>query len=306
MRDAQTSFLPPGEGFLGLPDGLDDPGRAQAVVLPVPYEQTVSYGGGTAAGPEAILRASHQVELYDEELDAEVVRLWDGVATAAPLDLSGLHGERAVQRIQQAAAALAAEGRFVLGLGGEHTVTAGLVAAQAERHPGLSVLQIDAHSDLRDTYEGDRWSHACVMARVRDLGVAACAVGIRSQCAEEAARMREEGLPVWYGHDLRRRAAGGDLTWIEEVVDSLGDPVYLTVDVDGLDPSVIPATGTPEPGGLLWHEVTALLRAVGRRRRIVAADVVELAPAQGLHHADFAAARLAHKILGLRASGPMA
>lgn len=298
MNGTLPAYLAPGEGFLGLTDGGDDPRRARAVVFPLPFERTVSYGAGTAAGPNAIIAASQQVELFDEELGTEPWRAWEGVATAAAPAFDGLSDKDAVGRIAEIAGSLADEGRFVLGLGGEHTVTAGLVAAQARRHPSLSVLQIDAHTDLRDTYEGNPWSHACVMARVRDLGVSTVAVGIRSQCAAEAQRVRDEELPVWYAHALRAGAGDGDPGWIDDVIAAVGDPVYITVDVDGLDPAVIPATGTPEPGGLQWHEVTALLRRVGQARRVVACDVVELAPGEGLHHADFAAARLAHKLLG--------
>lgn len=298
------NFMHAQEGFLGLEDQWTNPERANAVILPVPYEQTTSYGAGTSQGPMALINASHQVELYDDELGTEPYQQWQGVATAEPLHFGNKKDDAAITYIAQQAEALATKNKLVIGLGGEHTVTAGLVAAQAKRNPSLTVLQIDAHTDLRESYEGNRWSHASVMARVRDLHVSTVAVGIRSQCVEEADRIRREHLPVWYAHDLRMRALrDGWNSWFNEVIAQLSDSVYVTIDVDGFDPSIIPATGTPEPGGLLWHEVLGLLRQVCRQRQVIAFDVVELAPTPQSHHSEFTAAKLTYKMLGYIAAG---
>jgi agmatinase len=298
------NFMQAKEGFLGLDDQWTHPELAKAVILPVPYEQTTSYGSGTANGPMALINASHQVELYDEELDTEPYQQWQGVATAEPLQLDNLQDDNAITYIAQQAGELVAKNKLVVGLGGEHTVTAGLIAAQVQKNPSFTVLQIDAHTDLRESYEGNRWSHASVMARVRDLNLSTVAVGIRSQCTEEADKIRSERLPVWYAHDLRIRALqDGWNSWFDEVIAQLGDTVYITIDVDGFDPSIIPATGTPEPGGLLWHEVLGLLRQVCIQRQVIAFDVVELAPTSSSHHSEFTAAKLTYKMLGYIATG---
>ena len=267
---------------------------AAAAVLPVPYEATVSYGGGTARGPEAILDASTQVELYDEQLGREPFRA--GIWTDAPLDVAGTT-EQVVARIRERVARLMDAGKWVLMLGGEHSITPGAVAAAASRHSGLRVVQLDAHADLREEYEGDRWSHACAMARCLDLGVTLTAIGIRNYSAGEARRIGA-GIPgyrIVHGWELRDHAR------IERALEGVdGHPVYLTVDVDYFDPGIVPATGTPEPGGGAWWPTLELLDGLFARANVVACDVVELAPAPGLHHADFAAARLAYKLIGLR------
>lgn len=270
--------------------------RARVVVLPVPYEATVSYGRGTAGGPEAILRASTQVELYDEEMKIEPFRA--GIWTEPELAVQGLSAERVVEVVSRRIGDLMDAGKWPVILGGEHSVTPGAVAAVAKRHPGLHVVQLDAHADLRQSYEGNRWSHACAMARCLEL-VPARAVGIRSYSAEEAAWI-DRGIPGYrllHGWEMEGE-------WIERALDGLdGAPVYLTVDVDYFDPSVVPSTGTPEPGGGTWRPTLCFLEALFRRTRVVACDVVELAPVPGLHHADFTAARLVYKLIGLACAG---
>ena len=267
---------------------------AAVAVLPVPYEGTVSYGGGTAHGPEAILRASTQVELYDEQLAREPFRA--GIWTGDPLPVSG-STEEVVQRIESRFGELMDAGKWVLMLGGEHSITPGGVAAAAARHPELRVVQLDAHADLREEYEGDRWSHACAMSRCLDLGVPLTAIGIRNYSEGEARRIRD-GIPdfrIVHGWEMQ-----GD-GWIERALDGLDErPVYLTVDVDYFDPSIVPATGTPEPGGGAWWPTLELLGRLTSRANVVACDLVELAPAPPLHHADFTVARLAYKLIGLR------
>lgn len=270
---------------------FDDAGVA---VLPVPYEATVSYGGGTAKGPEAILRASTQVELYDEQLASEPFHA--GIFTDPMLDVDGTT-EHVLRRIETRFGELMDAGKWVVMLGGEHAITPGGVAAAASRHPELTVVQLDAHADLRQQYAGDRWSHACAMARCVDLGVPITAIGIRNYCVDEAQWIRQ-GIP---GYRIVHAWEMEHETWIERALDGLDEkPVYLTIDLDYFDPSVIPATGTPEPGGGAWWPTLRFLERLIKRTNVVACDLVELAPSPGLHHADFTAARLAYKLIGMR------
>lgn len=280
--------------FLDLPPELRDPETARAAVLPVPYEATTSYGQGTARGPDAILAASAQVEFYDVELDAEPCR--EGICT---LDAPRLPREGAamVDALRRAYDPVLDDRRFVVALGGEHTITYPLVAAWNDRlgeGSGLHVLQLDAHADLRDEYQGSAASHACAMRRILDLGLPTLGVGIRSLSAPEASLLHERRLPVIWGRDLDRA---------EELFDrylaGLPQTVYLTFDVDYFDPSLVPATGTPEPGGGRWYPTLRLLRRLFASKRVVAADIVELAPIAGLPTSDFVAARLAYKLVGL-------
>jgi agmatinase len=267
--------------------------RARAVVLPVPYEGTVSYGHGTSLGPAAILRASTQVELYDEQLGLEPYRA--GIFTDPMLDVRERSTEDVVARVKRRAGELLDDGKWMVMLGGEHSITPGAVAAAAERHDGLHVLQLDAHADLRQTYEGSPLSHACAMARCVELAPVH-AVGIRNYSREEADWIRK-GIPgyrIVHGWEMEGEA------WIDRVLRPLaGRSVYLTFDIDYFDPSIVPATGTPEPGGGTWWPTVRFLDRLFAEARIVAADVVELAPVEGLHHADFTAARLVHKLIGL-------
>ncbi|MFS8854478.1 MULTISPECIES: agmatinase [unclassified Synechococcus] len=289
--------------FLGLAE--PDPELAQAIVLPIPYEATTSYGKGTAKGPQALLQASAYVEIYDEVRDcqpalhpdfaAETSRYW----TAPPVEFEGLDAhELAMAAIQRRAAEWVRPGRFLLSIGGEHSITGPLIAAHLPHYPELHVLQIDAHCDLRDSYEGSRYSHASAMARVvEQVGGRLTQVGIRSLCAEDRQAIRKHRLHTFFAHSLHGKPAQ---EWIPEVIATLGSQVYLTVDVDGLDPAVVPATGTPEPGGLGWWETVELIRALGQQRQIVGADVVELA-VTGERETDrrsaFTAAKLAYQIL---------
>lgn len=278
--------------FLGLPEEESTFEKSRVLVLPIPYDGTTSYRPGTRFGPQAILEASRYVETYDEELDLVPELL--GFHTLPEIPPSGLGADDMRERIHAAASEILdrAGDRFLLMLGGEHSVTPGVVQAVAARRPNLSVLHIDAHGDLRGSYEGSRNSHACACARIREHVETTVSVGIRAVSLEEGRQIREEKIPIYWAKDVVGRT-----DWIPEVVDRLTDEVYLTVDVDGLDPSIMPATGTPEPGGLGWYETLALFRAVAEKRRIVAADIVELSPIPGFHAPDFLCARLAVKIL---------
>lgn len=290
--------------FLGLDERASRFDVARAVILPVPYESTTSYGGGAREGPRAILEASRYLELYDQELECEP---WTpGIATLPPLELSRAGPEAASAELATAYRALldAAPDKFVVALGGEHSITAEPVLAWAERLDAegrrLSVLQLDAHTDLRPAYEGTAHSHASVMHRVVDR-VDIVAVGIRALTSEERELAdSRDSVRVFFADDIHR----GD-GWIDEAVDALGPDVYVTLDVDGFDPSLVPSTGTPEPGGLGWYPVLALLRRVCERRRVHAADIVELAPVAGLRAPDFLVAKLLYKLIAYRLSfGP--
>ncbi|MFH1017825.1 MAG: agmatinase [Pseudomonadota bacterium] len=281
--------------FLGPKPELTDPLRARAVILPIPLEKTTSYLKGTALGPEAIVDASHQVEFFDRELACEPCEL--GIYTdwelAGP-DLNEHPTEKALERIGNRVDYWLAKEKFVLALGGEHTLTVGAVTPFLERYKdSLTVVQIDAHADLRDEYEGNPYSHACAMRRL--LGrVPIVSVGIRSiDLAEYELSRSHGGVRLFYAHEMRKNPG-----WIQEVAAAVRTPhVYLTVDVDGLDPSVIPSTGTPEPGGLSWWEILDLAKTLAERFAIVGADIVELCPGPA-HYAEYTAAKLAYKILG--------
>jgi len=295
---ARLDKLPwaPGENFLGLPEEharFEDVG---VVILPVPYEATVSYMGGTRFGPRGLLHASRFVELYDHELDAEPYTI--GVHTLPELMLTGAGPGKAMRELRRAFDALLGSGKFVIMLGGEHSVSGPPILAHADRleRGKLSVLQLDAHADLRAEYEGTPYSHACVMHTVHER-VKLVQVGIRSLTAEERALQRKRRMTVVFGHELDQP------DWEDRVMRALGRDVYITVDVDYFDPAVMPATGTPEPGGGAWNPTIRLLDRVFRERNVVGADVVELAPLPGMVAPDFLAAKLVYKLIGFHARG---
>jgi agmatinase len=262
------------------------------VVLPVPLDRTTSYVPGTRNGPREILTASSHMELYDEELNADVHPI--GIYTLPEMEFPFDSLDDVMAEIRRVVTAIVNDRKFPVILGGEHSITAPIVAAVAARHPGLSVLQIDAHADLRDTYMGSRHSHACAMRRV--LEYARCTqVGIRSLSPEEASVVHTLPTEIYYDISMR-----GDEDWIDRIVDSLGETVYITIDCDGMDPAIMPAVGTPEPGGLSWYEMLVLLRRVIDNHRVVGCDVVELCPIPGLVAPNFLCAKLIYKILTYR------
>jgi agmatinase len=294
-----TKTLDISKNFLGIEDEYSSYGQSKIVILPVPYEHTVSYGGGTKNGPSAILDASHYVEFYDEETGREVHREL-GIATLPPMKLSKKKDEAALEDIYQTVKKLLHDKMFVVSIGGEHTISQATIAAHAERYKDLSILQIDAHSDLRDEYENSKFSHACVMARICEFidPRRIVQVGIRAQCIEEAEFIRRNGIHTLYAHQIKNGKYSKLVkSWDDYAIDRLTNHVYVTFDVDGLDPSIMPSTGTPEPDGLLWHETMKLLRKLGRRKRIVGCDVVEFAPIKGLHHPDLTAAKIVSKMI---------
>ncbi len=280
--------------FAGLEDEFAAYDKARAVVLPVPLERTTTYARGTHRGPGAIIEASMNMETYDEELGLETYRAIGGIATLAEMATEEGELENVLAHIHTAVLGLLEDGKFPVVLGGEHSLTPPAVAAAARKFSGLSVLQIDAHADLRESYQGNRNSHACAMRRVLET-CPAVQVGIRSLSAEEAQAIPKLKTQIFWAKDIVGRPVR---EWADEVVSNLSPHVYLTIDLDGLDPSIMPATGTPEPGGLSWEQVTALLRTVAAERTMVAMDVVELLPTPGMHAADFLAAKLIYRTLG--------
>jgi agmatinase len=276
--------------FGGLEGEFAELASAKAAVLPVPYDFSTSYQGGTRWGPQAILNASQNMELWDDELGA-IYRA--GIHTLPALEPTALGPEAMCARVEQAVGWILEQRKLPAILGGEHSITAGAVRAAAARFPRLSVLQLDAHADMRDEYLDSPFSHACVMRRIREC-VPAASVGIRSMSEEEAGHLAEHPVPIW--STRRFRALKGD--W-GPILDTLTEEVFVTFDLDGLDPGILPATGTPEPGGLDWFEAVDLLKAVSRRSRIVGFDIVELAPIAGQVASDFLAARLTYRLIGL-------
>ncbi len=280
------------DNFLALPGRYCDYKTARFAVLPIPYDSTTSYAVGTRDGPRAIISASQQVELYDEFLARESYA--SGVATLDPVSVNVAGPEATLHEVYQRARKPVRDGKFLIGLGGEHSVTAGLVRAVREKHKNLSVLQIDAHADLRAEYQGSPHSHACVMRRIHDMGVSAVAVGLRNYSQDEARFIRQKDLAILSARTCRQTPG-----WIASVLASLGDPVYVTIDIDGFDPAFAPGTGTPEPGGLDWYQVTDLLSEVARERTIVGADLVEVRPIPPNNVTEFLAAKLLYRLIGL-------
>ena len=301
-------FGPP-RTFLGLPPELSGYDAARVVLLPLPYDATTSYRAGTRDGARAIIDASSQIELYDADLDREPAEV--GIFTSEALIPDFSSPARMVELVRAATADILAAEKLPILLGGEHSLTSGAVAACKERHPEIGVLHLDAHADLRDEFNNTPHSHACAMRRVVDLGCPLVSVGIRSLSTEEAAFRRGPTpapimtVPAARIARVRYDAARLDALW-ETIVAALPPTIYITVDLDVFDPSLMEAVGTPEPGGLDWWEVTGLLRRACAARRVVGADIVELAPAEGPESCAFAAAKLTYTLIGYATAAPSA
>ncbi|MFH1258025.1 MAG: agmatinase [Candidatus Micrarchaeota archaeon] len=264
---------------------------AKVVVVPVPFEGTVTYKTGTSKGPEAIIDASQNIEWFDEELLYEPAQL--GFFTMAALDVRSKKPEEVAAMVEESVSQLLEDGKFPMLLGGEHSVSAGAFSAFRKKFGDFTILQFDAHPDLREDYEGSKYSHACIMRRAFDLGIGIVQVGIRGVCREDYEFMETHKGKVrtFYAKDMGE--------WdLNKIVDSCSEKVYISFDIDAFDSSVMPATGTPEPGGVYWRQVVGILQAISNRKKIIGADVVELLPTPGLHACDFLAAKLAYKIIG--------
>lgn len=260
-------------------------------IISAPLANTVSWIGGTDNGPAAIIEASPALEVFDDELLFETVRA--GIETLPPLNFFGLTSEAALQRICKEVWGELQKERFPVVLGGEHTVSIAAVAACAKKYPDLHVVQFDAHLDLRDSYEDDPLSHACVMHRIDDLSIPFTQIGVRSFSKEEYQLVQLYNLQPFYADRIK---TGSDL--IEEICKEINGPVYITFDVDCFDPTIMPTTGTPEPNGLFWNEVIHLIKGVAKSKQVVGLDFVEFAPCPGGHHAAFTVAKLIYRTLG--------
>lgn len=277
--------------FLGIPADNSQMESSPYVVLPVPYEETATYGKGTQYAPAAIMAASQEVELFDDELGCEPYLA--GIHTAHTIEITSKGAEIQNEIIFRNYREWLQKGKTVGMLGGEHSISYGAVRACLESYPELTVLQFDAHADLRDGYLGEPFSHASVMRRIRDLTKKTISVGIRNYCAEENEYIRSDHVRINSAHQAHLNPQ-----WVSEVAEQLSGDVYVTFDLDAFDPSILPATGTPEPGGLTWYPVLDLLKRVITKCRLVGFDVVELSPIEGNHASDFVAAKLVYKIFG--------
>ncbi|WP_069659804.1 agmatinase [Arcticibacter eurypsychrophilus] len=282
--------------FLGLQDlSLHTYESSKVVIQQIPYEHTSSYVTGSEAGPAAIVKASEFVECYDEEIDTEIAERI-GINTLAPLVFGSLINAEAISLIEESTAELLKDGKFVVSFGAEHTATYGIVKAFAKKYKNLSILQIDAHSDLRQSYQGNKLSHACVMARIHDMGLTICQAGIRALSREEAELIKKsDNINTFYAHQIRRNPL-----WMEEIIAPLSNDVYITIDADGFDPSIMPGVGTAEPNGLFWTETLQLLHLVCKERNVVGFDIVECVPIKGSILSEYTLAKLAYKLLGYR------
>jgi len=260
--------------------------KAKLVVFPVAYDSTTYYKSGTKFGPQAIIDASRHMELYDIE-SKRTVKETD-IFTLDELDPSKNSPKETIIRVRDVIKKVLADKKIPFLLGGEHSLTTGPVSALKEMNYDFSVLQIDAHSDLRDDFQGTKYHHGCVMRRLRNLNVSAVQVGIRSMSQEEADYVQSKKINnIFYYPDFD----------IEKIVSCLKEQVYITFDLDALDPSIMPSVGTPEPGGLSWQESIDLIRAVAKKKQIIGADVVELCPIPGMIASDFLAAKLVYKMI---------
>ena len=275
-----------------LPIKEADPKVSQVLIIPAPYEGSVCYGKGAGRGPEAIFQASQLVEQFEPELGFKPCRI--GITSIPPLRLKGLKPASAVKKVESAVRSALKKGKKPIVVGGEHSISAGAIKACQEVFPDLTVLHLDAHSDLREEYHGGKYSHACIMKRVYDLGIKFVSVGIRSLCEEEWNLIQDKRLSVYFMHQLLSISG-----WQEMVVKELGDKIYITLDLDVLDPSELPGTGTPEPGGMRYRELIHLIKTVADfKKQVVAFDVVELAQIPGQLTSEFTAARLLYQMIG--------
>jgi agmatinase len=280
----------PTANFGGLPEEYSSLSNAKIVIVPVAYDATSTWIKGADKGPAAIIEASANMELYDIETDSEVYR--KGIFTVDALKVGDLLPEDMIEKVNEKVLQYIGKEKFIVVLGGEHSVSVGSVKAHIEKNKSLTVLQLDAHTDLRDEYDGSKYNHACVMARVREM-CPIVQVGIRSMDSSEKKLLNRSN--VFFAEDIYSRT-----DWIDAVVSKLKDKVYVTIDLDVFDPAIMPSTGTPEPGGLLWYDVLRLLREVADNRDIVGFDVVELCPNEINKSPDFLAAKLIYKLLNYK------
>lgn len=293
----KIKVLKQNKNFLGIPEEYSSIETSRYVILPIPYERTSTYGRGSNNGPKAILTASQEVELYDVALGKETYKICGGIATLSPTTFGiKKNGKVLADKLENLASQLINDDKFVITIGGEHTSVVGAIYAHIENFPHLTVVQFDAHCDLRDSYMDDRWNHACAMARVLDKHKGKLVqVGIRSVGPEEL-NIREENserLITFYAHDIKE-----NYERISQIIDTLTDFVYVTFDCDVLDPSIIPSTGTPEPGGLSWEWIDKFFAELSHHKKIIGFDISELSPIPNIHYPQFTIAKLIYRIIG--------
>lgn len=294
--EKRIKFYGEKKNFLAIEEKYSDYKNSGIVILQSPYELTTSYGKGTADGPKAIIKASHYVEFFDEELDRELCfEKGNGICTLHPLNFKDKRSREALDLIYENVIKHIENGKFVVLLGGEHSISTAPIRAHFDKFSDMSVLHFDAHSDLREEYEGSKFSHASFAARVAEFTKDITQIGIRAQCKAEYDFIKENGINTFYAHDIRNGKFGDD--WQSKVIDKLKNNVYITFDVDYFDPSIMPSTGTPEPNGFLWNETMKLLKSLGEKKNVVGFDVVELAPVRAFPYPDFMTAKLVYKML---------
>lgn len=276
--------------YLGIPEEYSGFGKSKVVILPVPYESTTSYQAGTRDAPHEIIWASRNVELYDEELEKETYKI--GIHTLDEMIPVLGNADAMMEELYKVSRQIVQAGKFQVTLGGEHAITSPLVKAHLERWPSMAVVQIDAHADLRDSFEGCKHSHASALRRVVEM-CPVVHVGIRNISLEEVQALPKLRSKIFYMKDIEK-----DPDWFVHVVDELPEHVYFTIDIDGMDSSLMPSTGTPEPGGLTWRNLMDLTRELTHRRNVVGMDLVELCPQVGVKGPNFLCAKLIYKILG--------
>ncbi len=290
-------YLSQKDNFLALEEKYSNYDFSKFVIISAPFEKTVSYGHGTAAGPQAIVEASQYVEFYDDYLDYEAA-FEDGITTLEPLEFSEIDTfEESFDKISNIVKKVLNDNKIPIVLGGEHSISSAVYKSFHQKYENISVLHFDAHSDLRDEYSGTKFSHACVMKRIFEMNSDITQIGIRAQCREEAEFIKEHNIKTYYMQKIRKNIYGTN--WVDEVVNNLKENVFLSFDVDAFDPSVISATGTPEPGGLFWDETLGILENVIKNKNIIGFDLVELAPVQENTISDFNTAKLIYKIISM-------
>ena len=283
------------DNFLGISEkDLYSYEKSKYVIQSVPYEYTSSYLAGSDKGPQAIINASQFVELYDEELDMETFRKC-GIATLPALKFGKTDVDaKAISLIEKSTDKLLSDGKYVISLGAEHTVTYGFVRSFAKKFKNITVLQIDAHSDLRDSYNNNKYSHASVMKRIHDDKHNLVQIGIRAQCIEESQLIKSsKNIHTFYAHTIRN-----DVKWMSKALAACTENVYLTIDADGFDPSIMPAVGTAEPRGLFWEETLNFLKQVIQKKNVIGFDVVECAPMKGTILSEYTLAKLVYRLIG--------
>jgi len=277
--------------FLGLPEQFSNWKDSKIVVLPVAYGGEPVWGAGAEKGPNAIIEASKNMEPYDEILKQNTAL--NVIHTAHTVEGDKL--ESVMRKVQDKVTLVAGENKFPVIIGGDHSITPGVVSVLKEYYPDMSVLQLDAHADMWDKYKDSENSPACVMTNIRKMKIHAVQVGIRSLSEDEEALIKKHKYDVFFANEMKKCK-----DWQEEALKGLGNDVYITLDLDVLDPSIMPSTGTPEPGGMLWDEITEFLELVFKRRNVIGFDITELSPIKGIIAPDYLAAKLSYRMMGMK------